>query len=141
MGERADPGGRLGYPFGVSTQSETTTMSGEGRRSATSRTLLLAGAAVVGVGVLVSMLGLAGVHAFDIAVKSFAFDSTSTGFMAVAFGGALVAGVALDRPDDDLHSSSSAAATAAERAQRRVALPAVVVMALGFLLFVASILF
>jgi hypothetical protein len=116
-------------------------MRDEGQRSARSRTLMLVGAAVVVAGVLVSLLGLAGVHAFDIAVKSFAFDSTSTGFMAIAFGAALVAGVGVDRPDDDLHRYSPATATAAERAQRRVALPAVIVMALGFMLFVASILF
>jgi hypothetical protein len=101
---------------------------------------MLLGAVVAAAGVLVSVLGLAGAGAFDVAVKSFAFDSTSTGLMVVAFGAALVAGVAVD-PRDDAYRYNPATATAGELAQRRVALPAVMVMSLGLMLFVASILF
>jgi hypothetical protein len=100
----------------------------------------MAGSAVVAAGVLMSLLGLGGVHAFDVAVKSFAFDSTSTGMAVVALGAALVAGVSLDEPDGALQYGRSAPA-AGTSGQRRTALAAVLVMAVGLFLFVASILF
>ncbi len=109
-------------------------------RSAITTGLLLLGVVVVAVGVLITVLGLAGASAFDVSIKSFAFDSTSTGLAVIAVGGGLIAGVALDRPEDD-YRYDPANASAAEREQRRVAFAGLTVMALGLILYVASILF
>jgi hypothetical protein len=101
----------------------------------------MVGSAAVVAGVLVSLLGLGGLHAFDVAVKSFAFDSTSTGMAVVALGAALVAGVTLDEPDDVALRYGRSAPAAGTSRQPRTALAAVLAMAVGLFLFVASILF
>lgn len=124
----------------MSTYSAGASPANEEGRSVVARAFLGLGAAVVAVGVLVTLLGLAGASAFDVAVKSFAFDSTSTGLAVIAVGGGLIAGVALD-PPGDAYRYDPARASAAERAQRRLASAGIAIMATGLILYVVSILF
>lgn len=123
-------------------------MGDVGRGAVRSAPLVLLGVGVVVVGVVVTLLGLGGVSAFDVSLKSFAFDSTSTGLAVIAIGGGLVAGFALDGPgngdlaraagDGTGDGNGGAVGIAVDS---RVASAGTLVMGLGLMLYVASILF
>lgn len=113
-------------------------MADVGRGISRSRGVLV-GVGIVVIGVVVALLGLGGAGAFDVSIKSFAFDSTSTGLAIVAVGGGLIAGLSPGRPAPD-RGSVQVSGVAVED-DRRLAALGTLVMGLGLVLYVASILF